>query len=105
MAKTRQKKTAGLRLPKTVAIGPHKVPVRLKVLPQTDACWGFFGHNNHHYEIAVDNRATAELQLDTFFHEVCHGISDLLGADLSHKQIHALGAGLAQALGPWLKGL
>lgn len=45
----------------------------------------------------------ADRRMQTLLHECCHAIDDHLGLDLSHQQVYALGAGLAQILAPWLR--
>ena len=49
-------------------------------------------------EISIKKQMPSDLELDTIIHEITHAIDYQMNLDLTERQVHGVGAGLAAVL-------
>lgn len=87
-----------MKLPQSLAIGSHRIKVRLAPAPEMEDD-GSYGHFSLlRMEIAIREDLAPSLQWSTLIHEVIEAICELYQLELAEFQINVLAEGLNQAL-------
>lgn len=107
MAKQKSRKTSGKEakgLPRYIQVGCHRVPIVRKEIPDKEACAGYFTDSPDGLHIAIDSRLSGSRETEVFLHELIHAVDHICGgADLAHRHVNSLAAGLTTALKPYLR--
>lgn len=88
-----------IELPPTLKVGPY-----IYTIESVDESFEHDGQPAYaigsHFEQTIKIRTTTTTArvLDTFIHEVLHAVDETYDIGLSHRQVHQLGAILAQIL-------
>ncbi len=84
-----------MKLPETVRIGPYDYAVQLEEKVLGDQNQELYGHIIYGpQQIKIQSGLSAERTAAIFFHEVLHGIDELLSIGLSEKQVARLAPAL-----------
>jgi len=84
-------------LPKSIAIGGHKLKIqRKKYLLTEQSAYGIFDSVN--LTITIDDNLPDTLAWETLWHEVVEAINFFSEADIEHKSIQVFGLLLHQAV-------
>lgn len=97
--KTPKKKSSRakeLKLPKSVTLGAHTIPIKLQKELMDSEAFGIFDPNK--LEILIDESISENLKLETLFHETVEAIIFLVEADVPHQTVQLLGFMLHQAM-------
>jgi hypothetical protein len=94
--KTTQRKTKKLKLPSSVTLGAHVIPIKLKKDLMDSEAFGVFDPNK--LEILIDASISENLMIETTMHEVVEAINFLVEADMPHQTIQLMGLMLHQAM-------
>ena len=92
----RKSKPKKLRLPSSVTLGAHVIPIRLQKDLMDSEAFGMFDPNK--LEILIDPSISENLMLETLMHEVVEAINFLVETDLPHQTIQLMGLMLHQAM-------
>ena len=85
-----------LKLPSSVTLGAHVIPIRLQKDLMDSEAFGMFDPNK--LEILIDPSISENLMLETLMHEVVEAINFLVETDLPHQTIQLMGLMLHQAM-------
>jgi|TARA_X000001388_G_scaffold20926_3_gene13875 hypothetical protein len=85
-----------LKLPKSVTLGAHTIPIKLQKNLMDSEAFGVFDPNK--LEILIDESISENLMIETVMHEVVEAINFLVEADMPHQTIQLMGLMLHQAM-------
>jgi len=95
--KTTQRKRKKLKLPSSVTLGAHVIPIKMQhdLMVEAEA-FGMFDPNK--LEILIDDKVNDNLILETILHELIEAISFLTESEIEHRTIQVMGLMLHQGL-------
>ena len=76
--------------------GPHVIRVVCNPDLPEQHMWGCYTENP--IGIELNPNLSGTMLCETFLHECCHAVAETFGPGLTERQVHGLGAGLAQML-------